>query len=855
NASGDYSLRTFLAGDANQDGNVDGLDSALVAHLLGSHLGDANFNSAADANRDDVIDAADVRLVAANFGFRSNSAPAVSSSSAFTHVDLPVSVALDSLGEDIDGDAFYFQIVSSVGGVAMLDPSGRSATFVPAPGFSGDASFQVVADDGAATSAVASIVVHVSASPLLNIDFRIRSPRLMLPEINLDRTSSGDIPADPLGAPSVGAESFGGSDEHKFQLEVVGDFADQSDVVLPAGYVSFESLEPRIAMVSAQGLIRAQSNGATAVVARRNDVVAATAVTVGIPTSVLPQMLYARGLYAYPASLSLDVAGGTRQFHVYPKLDSQFEVELTDGDFGTLYFVSRGGVVDVTTDGLASAVGEGTVNVTIIHGPAETIVPVRVIPSSPTGPAVLGEDGGVVKSSDGLAVSVPPGVLEEGTTVSISRASEADLPQAVPDGFHFAAAFNLDVGEKPLDTPVQLAIPVDASIAPGTEVYFFQAGDYLHDDGAVSPIWWQVESGVVGADGVARTSSPPYPGVNGKSLYMVGYPDAHVVRVQVAQQMIANALFSIALTSLTGITVGAMAISSVAGIAATLAVPSAPHPTPFALQVIPAAGLPTTTITNFQVDPGKVNKFTTNITPPPNLLPESPHITSAEVALVDDPATGDLRRELVLKGTNFIKSGQDVSDLQVLFSISGKSGVTTNVAPLPTSTPTELHIEAPDFFALGLAKISVMRPDKVPTLINGHVSMQTVPYYSNTAQINPEGNYVFVALPEAQWTASGVKGELAVLDGDPNHRYAAGYEGDPAFPGTLGQLVARIPLQTPEEYPLPRDVVYYDAPGEIVLRLGIPPEGHRYVRVAADILLIAVGTGLVVDAIEDLNRM
>lgn len=54
---------------------------------------------------------------------------------------------------------------------------------------------------------------------------------------------------------------------------------------------------------------------------------------------------------------------------------------------------------------------------------------------------------------------------------------------------------------------------------------------------------------------------------------------------------------------------------------------------------------------------------------------------------------------------------------------------------------------------------------------------------------------------------------------------------------------------------LPRDVIYYDAPGDIVLRLGMPPEGHRYVRVAADILLIAVGTGMVVDAIEDLNRM
>jgi len=36
---------------------------------------------------------------------------------------------------------------------------------------------------------------------------------------------------------------------------------------------------------------------------------------------------------------------------------------------------------------------------------------------------------------------------------------------------------------------------------------------------------------------------------------------------------------------------------------------------------------------------------------------------------------------------------------------------------------------------------------------------------------------------------------------------------------------------------------------------GAPPAGHRYVRVAADILLIAVGTAMVVDAIEDLGKM
>jgi Ni/Co efflux regulator RcnB len=53
---------------------------------------------------------------------------------------------------------------------------------------------------------------------------------------------------------------------------------------------------------------------------------------------------------------------------------------------------------------------------------------------------------------------------------------------------------------------------------------------------------------------------------------------------------------------------------------------------------------------------------------------------------------------------------------------------------------------------------------------------------------------------------------------------------------------------------LPRDVVYYPVPQPLLVKIGPPPPGHRYVRVATDILLIAVGTGLVVDAIQDLGR-
>jgi Ni/Co efflux regulator RcnB len=56
-------------------------------------------------------------------------------------------------------------------------------------------------------------------------------------------------------------------------------------------------------------------------------------------------------------------------------------------------------------------------------------------------------------------------------------------------------------------------------------------------------------------------------------------------------------------------------------------------------------------------------------------------------------------------------------------------------------------------------------------------------------------------------------------------------------------------------YPLPRDVVYYPVPDGVSIHLGLPPAGHQFVRVATDILLIAVGTGMVIDAIDDLGRL
>lgn len=55
--------------------------------------------------------------------------------------------------------------------------------------------------------------------------------------------------------------------------------------------------------------------------------------------------------------------------------------------------------------------------------------------------------------------------------------------------------------------------------------------------------------------------------------------------------------------------------------------------------------------------------------------------------------------------------------------------------------------------------------------------------------------------------------------------------------------------------PLPSGVVYYPVPGPVLVQLGAPPAGHKYVRVASDILLMAIGTGMIVDAIQDLGRI
>jgi Ni/Co efflux regulator RcnB len=88
--------------------------------------------------------------------------------------------------------------------------------------------------------------------------------------------------------------------------------------------------------------------------------------------------------------------------------------------------------------------------------------------------------------------------------------------------------------------------------------------------------------------------------------------------------------------------------------------------------------------------------------------------------------------------------------------------------------------------------------------------------------------------------------------------YAEQFRGGRCPPGLAKKHNGCMPPGQAKKWqlgrPLPPDVTYYEVPQPLVVQIGVPPSGYRYVRVASDILMIAVGTGMVVDAIQDLGR-
>jgi len=90
------------------------------------------------------------------------------------------------------------------------------------------------------------------------------------------------------------------------------------------------------------------------------------------------------------------------------------------------------------------------------------------------------------------------------------------------------------------------------------------------------------------------------------------------------------------------------------------------------------------------------------------------------------------------------------------------------------------------------------------------------------------------------------------------HEYYAGqYRKGHCPPGLAKKRNGCMPPGLAKKWaigrPLPASVIFYDPPPSVLAILGPAPSRHRFVRVAQDILLIAVGTGMVIDAIDNLS--
>jgi YD repeat-containing protein len=804
-SGGAYTLRLFVAGDANGDGTVDGNDGLLLMVALGSAA------KQADANLDGLVDAEDMQLLASNLGFTPNGPPVLAAGTAMTHVDVPVMVDLMPLAADPEGDAVYFRVVAAQNGTAALATDGHTVIFTPAAGYGGPASFQFQADDGYGTSLPATVSINVSGAPLVNLDFRSRLPRLSLPS---------DAMTLPVGGDDVGEEEFQiqvplrNNLGMAKQLVAVGDFTDQQGVVLPASYVTWQSTNPAVMNVTANGTVTAVADGTTVILISARGLQAATAGTVGYPTDPVQQQLYGNGFETSIQAESLAAHIGYHQLDVHLG-----DTDLSPGSAGTLYFVSDSNVIQVDANGMVTAGSAGIATITVINGPAEAIVPVNVVTPPAAGPVAVGADGGVIQGADGSLVMVAPGSVAADTLMSIAPMTEANLPASLPDFVQFAGAFNLDLGGTTLDNPVQLVVPAPAGADVGTPVYFYRYGSLPDANGNPFPVWLESEVGRVEADGYVHTTSENNVYTSGTYGYGME-PTGVSVR---GQATFANgapfyeATFAIFAT-LTGNTTAVGALFNARSSHFEMHFP--PVVFDVTMAAIPAQGLPTLTPFTLDLTSG-ASSYTFNPlinTPASDNSPPILQSLSLDLSTPRYPV-------LTINGQNF-GSHTSTDTLQVVFRVGNPDGKDSNGNAvvnggrdivIPNSainyvSPTQISAVVPNTFTLGTASISVIRTFITPQATStAHTGGVVIVPKTGGIIIKPKAPKAVVTTLQSAFARFPVTG-LYGFSTEPGKHAVAVFDNrvqipDPNDPSdlivnpNLNRVIAQIPLAgelTPE---------------------------------------------------------
>jgi YD repeat-containing protein/VCBS repeat-containing protein len=706
--AGDYSLQIFIAGDANADTQVDGSDAQIVTAARGTRAGDAGYVAAADANRDGVIDAADSQLLFQNIGYLPNRPPVIAPQMIKTHQDLEVTASLATMASDPDGDPVFYRLDDSTFGVAHLGSDGRSLSFVPEAGYTGSASFDLVGDDGYSQSPVGSISVNVSDAKLLRLSWE----RLSL----LEKGTSE-------------------------RLQVLGDFEDEAAVTLPASYLTFVSTAPDIARLSADGTVFGLAEGTAVLKVASHGIQAVNAISVFALPELSPEEEAEYdfeppffSLDVYPDTLTLLPNAVGRQFHVTAPDGS----DVTEGASGVLYFVSNPAVASVSAEGFVTGLNPGVAALSIVYAGSQQDVPLSV--QAPTlGRTVVGPTGGAVQDASGVTVTIGPDTLARETAVSIDSLALAALPLSVPDTFQFAGAFELDIGQGEVDQPVQIALPVPAGILAGSHVYFYRHVTLPDEAGQQTSMWLFIETGLVGSDGMARTASPPAPGVRAGGTYLALVNTAASV-VNLAGDALSPAFSAVAMLPGLGPTMGVV-LSPFGPV--PLPVPTAGLLNNLLLRIYSPNGVSTTPA---PVAPSGTasSLYTVTVTPPAITALDTPEV----VTLSPDISVG--KATLKIEGNHFqVTSNQTTTEeLTVVFRIGDKEVVADpkNVTFVAGALST-LEVDVPEGVIVGIADIQLRRTKT--TMLLGSSGLSTPSTESvdgNSVRVSAGGGLVFVGV-------------------------------------------------------------------------------------------------------------
>ena len=546
------------------------------------------------------------------------------------------------------------------------------------------------------------------------------------------------------------------------------------------------------------------------------------------------------GLDPYPDAISL-VPGTTRQLSVQLNglTDSP---DLTNSSAGTQYSVSDSNVLSVSSDGLVTALSSGAATVTVKYGEAQVIIPVQV-EAAQSGPVTVGTDGGIVQASDGSMVALAPGALSENTTVSLTPLSTENLSLPVPQGFEVAGAFNLEMGDDALSVAAQLAIP--APVLPvGTEVFFMRKGALPDETGTWNPIWLQEESGVVGADGMIRTSSPPYPGIFQQGEYLVAYSSPTGSATLVEGQLTLNYNFPLAFF---GIIIPGNSrrqnfgqLLNPSNFVTTSAFSVSYNISSVQVIAVPTVGLPVVTTVGVQLNSNGLASFEANLNIPAPTAEDPmapPVLQQAELKFQDafNQPFPNNQPVVFLTGSNVLVNnsvtplGSSFNDLLVNFYVGNQAYQGTVIPTLSSVLPSnqfQVAVGVPDTIPLGVSRIVLSRRQNEVVGVNS-----TGPVYSEVQSASNEirlvsgGEYVLAALRGSD--------RITVMDGtDPESVVQATGSNSSKL------LLASIPVGTTDREDSPRAL----AVTNLGNRVYVPLEGSGRVALVDPLVLQQVDT-------------